>query len=204
MTKTKIEKRISWLKQLGKNIASQRQRVYQTERSFVDSEGYKLSLKPYIRIDNNYATPSLIMLDISKLNLNENLRLDLNDSGPDDYFSASRLEAKLILGKESLIGSNTNRRRSYPCLDPYQMENWELQAMLNVTLSDLPWGANHYSFGRKEQVGKKIVIPVAYYNGSRVEDKNGNEQKPIIDLGSWSREKLIEDVRTELKEKSRK
>jgi len=201
MTKTKVEKRISWLKQLNKNIASQRKRAYQTERHFVDSEGHELKLEPYIRIDNNYASSSLTVLDLSRYIPDKNVRLDLGGVKSDDYFNASRLEARLILGKESLISSNTNRRTSYPRLYPYEVENWELQAMLNVTLSDHPWGSTHYSLGRKEQIGEKLIIPVAHYCGCRIKDKNGQDQKPVIDLGNWSREKLIEKVRAELKKK---
>ncbi len=193
MTKTKIEQRIDWLKKLNKNKASYKEKIYQDRGRFIDSEGHELKLKPYIRSDNNYASPSLMILDLSKLEPDKNLRLNMG--GGD---SASRLEARLILGKESLIASGTHRRQGNPHLDSYEVKNWELQAMLNVTLSYLPWGFHYYSFGRKEQIEKKLIIPVAYYHGHRIENEDGVEQPPIIDLSGWPREKLIDDVRAEL------
>lgn len=190
-----IEKRINWLMAINKNRV--KRRVFQTGWHLVDSEGYKLDLKPLVDANLHYASPSLVYLDFPLSRYDDCLDLEENTSFKN--FKLSRLEASLILGKDSQIYANAEMRNCDPRFDKYKyVKNWELQAMLFVAISDYTRGS-YYSFGRfvAEPTSRnrdKLIIPVQYYSGRRVECS-----QPLIDLGNWSERKLIKELRKELR-----
>jgi hypothetical protein len=203
-TKVKVEERINWLKAIHDNVAFRKRRVYHSGWNLVDSEGYELKLNAYSDANFQHASPDLIVLDLP---LPKNGKcLNLQESSQAEDFMLTRLEASLVIGKDSQIDANVRYQGSQPRLYPYGVKNWELQAMLEIALGNDNNRATYYSFGRKEEMpkDKKLIIPVQYFCGRRVEDREGNYQKPIAKIENWSRRELIGKVRQELMGKKRR
>ena len=181
----KIEKRIEWLLDIRENRI--KKRFYQVGWTFCDSKGNRVELEPLA--DANYQFLSSDVIDTTSFpRCDEKIEFG--------HFKFSRLEASLILGRDSQFYS---RYLYYP--QPDKIQNWELQAMLKAASAFEGRGVG-YSFGDLKEIFEKsgkvghLILPVQYYGRAEIITEKW------INPGEWDENDLIKKVREELKQKT--